>query len=496
MKQQILKLSNATLELSIHFDGALVIGQLLKGFSTPTELKLAMRRTGFAIGLVENGIAEIAGGSRLQHVIAKATWRFSPPEVEYLIEPPFTNAYLEKACEEYMQSNYSFMKSVQKGEPLLKLLQPGLMQLVHPNGFIKTERVENSQFGIWLDGVNTRFDEASSQVIAEEDGIVSFGVLHETMVQPEIRTNPRDLQQSTPYQHGTYMLDDLAESTYEIYVPGNLKVSGDICLQSLKVDGNLEANFVKSPGVTKELFPIHVDHNVYVKGVLGSSIHSRGKVVIAEELVDSELHVLKSAAVRYVRNSEVNVAQRLYVRDVSGNSHIRLGRSMLVDEGIEELRNFLNANMKMLIVTDLEIMGIREKLDILQNKIKLHLVQIRHSNDNNPKSGLILKRLYEGFLSCLSEMKSKLEVNSVNIDLFEHLTSLLNIYKGDQEADELCELRCYGTLQPGVVISTANQSYTVNRKLQNICVKVNSDLGSFEIISMAEEETASEMENG
>lgn len=496
MKQQILKLSNATIELSIHFDGGLVIGQLLKGFLTPTELKLAMGRAGFAMGLVDNGIAEIARGSRVQHVLAKAVWRFSPPEVEYQIKPALSNNHLEQVCEEYLQTGFTLMQNVAKGEPLLKLLQPGMMQLIHPNGYIKAERVENSQFGIWLDGLNTRFDEQSSMIVAEVDGVASFGLLHESTVHPEIQMNFSAMQQLTPYQQGTYLVDDLIEGSQDIYIPGNLKVSGDISLQTLQVDGSLEANFIKSPGLVKDPFRIHVDRDVYVKGISGSSIRARGKVVVAESLENSELYVLKSAAVRYVKDSEVNVAQRLYVRDVSGNSHLRLGREMLVNEGLDELHGFLETNLKMLIVTDFEIISLREKLDILQNKLKLHLLQVRNGSANSLKSGLILRRLYEGFVSCLAEMKSKLEVSSVNIDLFEYLSALLNIYKGDQEADDLCELRCYGTLQPGVVISTANQSYTVNRKLQNVCVKVNSDLGSFEIVSMSEEESVSETENG
>ncbi len=469
-------------------DGALLIGQLVNGFATPTELKLGLMRSGFAHGIVEAGIQAIGSGSRSQHVLAKAETVFSPAQADYFVQSAMTEKQMQSVCGELQISRLHLMHSVEHGQTLLKISQRPSYQLINPDGFIKKEYPAKLQADVWAAGMNSQFNEAGDTVSAEKNGLAHFGFMHETIVSLKEKVSLSELYDLDSAAYGSYSLDADIENSGSLSIPGSLISDSDVLLENLVVEGNLEVNTVKALPMSKEPFTVSVSRNMVVRNIARCDVYCESKVAVLDRLSDSRVRALKCAAVREIVNSEVVVGRSLYVRNVLGKSHLKIGQSFVTSRKLKELCSFNEKILQKHILLDFEIKELREKIETAQNKLKMQLVNAQKRAAKNQRVGLILRRLYEGFLNYISELEVKTRLFEVNFDLLTYLASLIDIYESDFSEVEPSEILCFGTIEPGVIISTENQSYTVNRTLKEVSIKVDTTLGSFEIVPLTPEQ--------
>ncbi len=481
MKRKI-RLENGLLLVTILKDGELLLGEIKRGKTTKLELKLALQKEGFVFGIMEDNLRELALDYKGQLPIARAVYEFE----NAAIKPHFCKdfdffAYLDLLRLNRMEKlNFSYR--VRQGDDLVTVLEPPRYFLRYPDGRRRLLATLPMESISTILGANTRFLPSSKTIIARIDGIVNLSPQGVISVYPQ--KTMRALGKMLGKLHlkeALYIDEDVQRESY-VYSPSNVQVGGTIKSSYIKCDGSLQCDLGIDDPLNWEKARIITGQNVLTAYLKNYKVWAGGDVFVKNRVDNSSVHCMNNVVTPVIANSQIHVANKLFVRRLEKKTQVYLGPTFVENSHLEEKRRNFRQHTKRL--NDLEKSIAKEKfwLEFNRNKAVQQLQKMHErKNTANKAANLILKRFYDSLAEGLRRLEDQIMEYQRFLETLDTEYAEIQTLEQHMKKDYKPEIVVLEKLEPGVTIHAPNETFKVRETMTQIVIELDDVRGILKI---------------
>ncbi len=478
-----LPLGTGYLDMVVLRDGRLVLGELKDGSASYHELRTALDSVGIRYGIVDETLKAMAQGARYQMLMAYSRRVCEPPKIQFHINIPNLKTIFKQGVSGGKVGEIALNPIVEKGQKLLTVLKRPQVVLEYPNGRRTFLHKLDSDVLKTLSGPNTSYDRNSDCIVAEIDGAMTRSITGVVAVHPveECEYVGERLQKSAKDTAIVCRGDWRRE--IPTHVSSNVEVCGNIVNSPITATGLIVChNSVHNHSPNTPM--LSSEQSIFAQSISDYKIRSRKNVVISENLRGSTLWSAGSVIAGDITDCKMTISKHLVCENLSGGSKVFLGENYMRRKDLPDPMGTLQQYQTKLDAADLKVMEIQHRLKGSQKKVKKQLVSSMRSMKNRQKIGLIVRRFYEHLAGEFKEFNVHVEEYRELVENFAREKSILELFAETMKIRSKPGIIVSGTLDLGVEIHTANQSFVVNRTFNNVRIVVDELRGTFEIVPL------------
>lgn len=473
MKTKSLSLKNGTLELKTIHNGQLVLGTYKGARTYPFEILKVLRLAGITHGYIENSLALIQSGVAGQLLLAKAQIEDEPGQVEFLFEANFSDETLIDFVRGGSLENKLFEQRVAKDEPLIKALGAPRKVLRYPDGHKEAVKVLAENDLNYYAGENTRIDREANALLSNIEGYATkdlYGV---------VKVVPLSQVKSLGKAHGRVYFESAVEVEADVRTESDLEAESTIMINGVVRSGRLESagNIIAAFGLDNpqklEMAQARSAGSFITNSIRNYSVAASNYLIAKSAIENSQISCLNTIAVPRIKDSEIRVGNKLFVRSVDKGVKIFIGPDTVSDFRFEANVDFQKQHKKGLMDIEKEMTHIRDRMFQDRKVAMAQLTKLKRISPDMIANDLLLNRYYNNHLKEIKELDNHLKLYQQQNQLVVQDKVNKNFYEDQLQKRANAEIMVLDNLAQGTVIKSRN--HTLKIESTQVAVKIIID---------------------
>lgn len=479
--KKVITLNNGSLEVIELWDKKLLLGEILDGYTTRDELKAVLAGEGYSYGLLEKCIELLEKGYVGQIPVALAYLEDEAGKLWYHFEKAVNNDIFLKWLKAGKVDELNLLYPVKKDDRLVSLSQPPINLLRYPNGGkeILKELSERS-ISLYI-GENTALDSTSNSLIAKIAGSAHRNIYGVVSAYPiKSFKSIGKIHGKIRYENALEIEDDIKRES-NVVLPSNLLVRGMIRSAFVKVEGNIQSGIGFDNSNKTKNASISAGQSIFTTMIRSYDVWAGMYIIVRNTIENSNVQCMDTIFAPCISKSEIRVANKLYVRDITYSSQIYLGPYYVKDPELKSFKNYHLQHEKRL-----EDLGrqIEEQIRILEGerlKVNSRINRLNSVSKDSISSDLPLKRFYHNLKHKLDQVISQIDDYKKTMYIYEEEKLQLSFYDSHLHNENNPEIIVFGKLSSGTVIIAPNQKLKIGNQLSQVSIKLDKKSGALKI---------------
>lgn len=475
-------LRKGTLRIVPLLGGKLLIAQKLSGSVKSGDVISGLRRLGITEGILNDSIELLQREDINEVPVACAYYHDEPPEFNVHFGRQFDDAAYLRIVN---GDDIPFIKDdlwVLSNQKLVSMTKPFRTVLRYPDGQTEEKKVLENIYDLRIfHGANVRAK--NGQVFSQIEGTAFISKWGKIYVFPILTVRGLgEIHGKLDDQFGVHVLEDI-HSYSNLELPSSVFVTGMIHSSFIKVKGYVHA--LEGIDNSKKIENSRI---IAGKSVIAPHIKryriSAGEDVLANEIITQSIIIShRNVVARIIDESEIRVQNRLIADEIRAGSQVYLGPSFLKNESylhriIENQKAEKRLNRMEYSIEELKDKLAREK-QVLIN----YFTRLKESGKKNVLLDTTMMRLYEQLKETYGTLRKNVDEYRSLIADFLSTKIILAYYARENRMKEDPQIRVYGKIARGVLISTANKSVKLTKPLENVTIRFDRISGEMVITS-------------
>ena len=490
MKSAIqLELPKGIIRLVPLLDGKLLIAQKVSGSVKPSDVIAGLKRIGITEGLLTASIELLQREDIDEIPVACAYYHDEPPEFNVHFGREFNQTdYLNIVSGDEIP----FIKQdlqVLANQKLVSVVKPFRTVLRYPDSRIEEKAILENIYDLRIfNGANVRAKD--SRIFSQIEGsayISRWGKVH---VYPILTVRGLgEIHGKLDDQYGVHVLEDI-HSYSNLELPSSVFVTGMIHSSYIKAKGYVQA--LEGIDNSKKIENSRI---IAGKSVLAPHIKRyrimAGEDVLANEIITQSLIIShRNVVARIIDESEIRVQNQLIADEIRAGSQVYLGPSFVKNEAYLQRVVANNKAEKRLARKEYAIEEMKDKLVREKQALIGYFSRLKESGKENILMDATMMRLYNQLKETFGALQGHIkEYESL---LKEYLsTKIILAYNArENRMTQDPQIRVYGKIARGVMISTPNRSIKLSKPLDNVTIRFDRSTGEMVITNHKNEQQA------
>ena len=393
MKKRV-TLANGLLEITALNEGRIVLGELIRGYTSRRELRLAITEAGYPCNIMPKSLEALENGHREQIPVAVATEKAEASTVWRHFEKIIARHWAIEKVSTRREGDIDFSGRVQTGDRLLTITSSPQIMLQYPDGRKMPIRRINTQ-PEHIDrivGKNTRRGDKANSIIAAIDGCVHNSLYGIISVYPIIAfRNVAKLNREFGERSAVEVEHDVLPGA-TVETPSNLIVNGMIKSAHVNTGGNIHCMMGIDNNIKTKTAVVQAGQNVYTRSIQNYDVWVGGNLVVDQTIMGSKVRCLRQMVVPEIGGSEILVGHRLFADTIRKGTAIILGEMTVEARELHQRRSFFQQRAKKLRDLENDLLQDRMMIENSKHRAALLLRRMRRSEKFSQKSDIILAR--------------------------------------------------------------------------------------------------------
>ncbi len=490
--RQKLDLPGGTLRLTSLYKNRLILAELADGSASKDEILAAVGQAGIRHGLIDSGVDLLSKGQDGQVPLARAEGIDLPAHISNVgLDLPVVEDVAGSGRFELLEkADVSF--PVKAGEILLAMGTPPKTIIRYPDGQERILREHKSIDLALFSGENASVNDEGNAVVTGIDGLAHRTVYGSVAVYGSEGASGVGSAHGEMLKESAFIVEqDIGDGSY-VETVSNLVVQGATHGAYLKAAGNIQIAFTAD----------NPTRNLDAKLLAGQSLRSRSlentpvwagsHVVSIHGIIRCDVHCMDTVITPTISRSKITVGNRLIVRDVKGNTRIKIGARFVTDPDLadrEAVRNQHNKRFSYLEDSMLQLrMAYNKTRDSLVRQIeKLRDPKVASSQKQRAKQMII--RLINSMNESLEACKKDFGEYVAIAEEIAREQVALDYYRLRLDSFDDPHILVFGTMEAGILIQGPVNSLTLKKPFSKGRIGIDQHTGKL-IFSELNPETA------
>ncbi len=460
--------------------GKLLIAQKISGTVKSGDVIAALKRIGITEGILSASVELLQREDINEVPVACAYYQDEPPEFEVYFGRTFDNAsYLRILNGE----DIPFLKEdmqVLTNQKIAETKKPFRKVLRFPDGQIEEQHILENIYDLRIfNGANVRVK--GSQIYSQIEGSAFMSKWGKIYVYPILTVRGLgEIHGKLDDAFGVHVLEDI-HSYSNLELPSNIFVSGMI-----------HSSFIKSKGYVQALEGIENEKKIEnSKIIAGKSViapHIKryriiagGDVLVNEIITQSLIISHRNVVARIIDGSEIRVKKRLITNEIRKGSQVYLGPLFVKNESYQRRLIYVQKAENDLNRKEYTIEGMKDKIEREKQALVSYFGRLKETGKDNILLDATMMRLYDQLKESFATLEENVSDYGELLKNFLATKIILAYYARENRMSEDPEIRVYGKIDKGVMISTPNQSIKLSRPLENVAIRFERATGKMVI---------------
>lgn len=482
MKDAIqLELPKGVVRLVPLLDGKLLIAQKISGMVKSGDIVSGLKRIGITEGFLTASIELLQREDINEIPVACAYYHDEPPEFKVHFGRKFDHsAYLNIINGEEIP----FIKpdfQVLANQRLVSMVKPFRTVLRYPDGHIEEKANLENVYNLRIFNA-TNVKAKDSQIYSQIKGSAFISQWGKVYVFPILTVRGLgEIHGKLNDQFGIHVLEDI--HTYSnLELPSSVFVTGMIHSSFIKVKGYVQA--LEGIDNAKKIENSRI---IAGKSILAPHIKRyrivAGEDVLANEIITQSIIIShRNVVARIIDESEIRVQNQLVANEIRAGSQVYLGPSFIKNEDYQH-RVIANnkKSEKQLAKKEYAIEEMKDKIGREKQVLISYFTRLKESGQVNILMDTTMMRLYKQLKESVAALQE--HVLEYNGFLEDYLATkiVLAYHARENRITQNPQIRVYGKIDKGVMISTANRSIKLTKPLENVTILLDRSTGEMAI---------------
>ncbi len=462
--------------------GKLLIARKISGNVKPGDIVAGLKKIGITEGLLNDSIELLQRENIFEMPVACAFYHDEPPQFKVHFGRQFSeDDYLRMVNGEEIP----FIKQdlqVLANQKLVSIVKPFRTVLRYPDGHIAEKAVLQEAYDLRIfNGANVR--SKNNVILSQIEGSAFVSKWGKVYVFPILTVRGLgEIHGKLDDQYGVHVLEDI-HSYSNLELPSSVFVTGMIHSSFIKVKGYVQA--LEGIDNSKKIENSRI---IAGKSVLTPHIKryriTAGEDVLVNEIITQSLIIShRNVVARIVDESEIRVQNKLIADEIRAGSQVYLGPSFLKNQTynhwvVANQKAEKQLNRKEYALEELKDRFEREKQVLIQ-----YFTRLKESGQKNILMDATMMRLYDQLKESFNALQKQTDEYETLMKNYLTIGIIMAYYARENRMTEDPQIRVYGKIAKGVMISSSGKSVKLTKSLENVTIRLDRASGELRIIS-------------
>jgi len=329
--RQKLDLRSGALLLTSLSKNRLILAELAEGAISKDEILATIGQVGIRHGLIDSSVNLLCNGQKGQVPLARAEVIDIPAHTSNVgLDLPVVEDVADSGRFELLEkANVSF--PVKAGEILLAMGAPPKIIVRYPDGQERILREHESINPELFSGENASVNDEGNAVVAGIDGLAHRTVFGSVAVYDYEETSGVSNAHGMLFKKsGLIVEQDISDGSH-VETVSNLVVRGTAHGSHLKAAGNIQIAFAADNPTRSREARLLAGQSLRSRSLENTPVQAGSHVISVHGIIRCNVQCLDTVITPIIVRSTITVGNRLIVRDVKGNTRIKLGVRLVTD---------------------------------------------------------------------------------------------------------------------------------------------------------------------
>ncbi len=469
--------------------GKLLIAQKISGSVKPGDIVSGLKKLGITEGFLNESIELLQRENIYEMPVACAFYHDEPPQFTVHFGRQFTSDdYLKIVRGEeipFIKQDFQVLAN----QKLIHIVKPFRTVLRYPDGHIEEKAVLEHVYDLRIfNGANVRAK--NNQIFSQIEGTAFVSKWGKVYVFPILTVRGLgEIHGKLDDQYGVHVLEDI-HSYSNLELPSSVFVTGMIHSSFIKVKGYVQA--LEGIDNSKKIENSRI---ISGKSVITPHIKryriTAGEDVLVNEIITQSLIIShRNVVARIVDASEIRVRNKLIADEIRAGSQVYLGPSFLKNEAYHQ---WIIANQKaekQLNRKEFSIEEMKDKFEREKQVLIQYFSRLKESGKKNILMDATMMRLYKQLKESFNTLQKQTDEYETLLKNFLTTRIILAYYARENRMSEDPQIRVYGKIDKGVLISSSSKSVKLTKSLENVTIRLDRASGELRISAHNSKDTA------
>lgn len=465
VKRQDLDLPDSVLRLTRIRDDRLILAELIDSSIGKDDILTTIRQAGIRHGFIDSGIDLLSKGQKGQVPLARAEVMDLPARTSNVgLELPMINEVAVSGRFELLEEvDVSF--PVKAGDILLTIDDPPKTIIRYPDGQERILREHKSVDPKVFLGENTSVNKNGNAIVTDIDGLAHTTVYGSVSVYPSEKTFSVGGTHGNIRQQSAFVVEQNVGDGAQVETVSSLVVQGAVHGAYLQAAGNIQIASTAGNSASNHEVKIIAGQSLRCLTLEDTPVWAGSHVIVAQGMVRCDIECLDTVITPMISASNVTVGNRLIVRDVEGQSMIKMGNGHIADQRQRDKE--ATHNQHSIRYSDLE-QGLYEHRSVY-GKTRENLVRqievLRNRSINSSqkqKAKQMVIRLFNSMSESLEIYKKDLDEYISAAEKMDQEQVALDYYQLKLNSFNDPHILVFGTMETGTLIEGPVDKLTLN----------------------------------
>ncbi len=329
--RQDFDLTGGVLRLTSLYKNRLILAELADGSAGKDDVLAAIGQAGIHHGLIDGGIDLLSKGYSGQVPLARAEVIDLPAHTSNVgLDLPIVEEVAVSGRFELLEKvDVSF--PVKAGETLLNVGVPPKTIIRYPDGQERVLREHKSIDPELFSGKNTSVSEDGNAVVTDIDGLAHRTVYGSVSVYPSERISGIGSAHGKLMKESAFVVEqDISEGSH-VETLSNLVVRGAVHGAYIRASGNIQIAFIADNPTRGREAKIMAGQSLRSRALQNTPVWAGSHVITIQGMMHCDIQCMNTVITPTISASKITVGNRLIVRDVKGDSTIKMGARFVSD---------------------------------------------------------------------------------------------------------------------------------------------------------------------